>query len=260
MTTTKSPGDGEEDKILADFRTLIEKLPPLPPTPLGEWNRDDEAAVRAVGIAWGWLMRTLRTAEAIRLLEHRGFGVECAPLRRSVVEHVIRLHWATTVDTRRFVEAALNKRKHSLGNITLAAEAGTPLPDGALDIIELLKSEADPGSDSVSFKDLKSLMNDIPDYQILFQIWLTDTQESHATLTSSEAYVEFDPDGPGLHLHMEPTPHDRFRAMLPSMVLLGTEAFVHLAGIADQLTEPLADIRDRVTQLGTAQNSATGPE
>ncbi|ERI35660.1 hypothetical protein M707_20615 [Arthrobacter sp. AK-YN10] len=260
MTTTKSPGDGEEDKILADFRTLIEKLPPLPPTPLGEWNRDDEAAVRAVGIAWGWLMRTLRTAEAIRSLEHRGFGVECAPLRRSVVEHVIRLHWATTVDTRRFVEAALNKRKHSLGNITLAAEAGTPLPDGALDIIELLKSEADPGSDSVSFKDLKSLMNDIPDYQILFQIWLTDTQESHATLTSSEAYVEFDPDEPGLHLHMEPTPNDRFRAMLPSMVLLGTEAFVHLAGIADQLTEPLADIRDRVTQLGTAQNSATVPE
>lgn len=92
MTTSNSPGDDEEDKILADFRTLIKKFPPLPPSPMGGWNRDDEAAVRAVGIAWGWLMRTLRTAEAIRLLEQRGFGVECAPLRRSVVEHVIRLH------------------------------------------------------------------------------------------------------------------------------------------------------------------------
>jgi hypothetical protein len=256
MTTTKSPGDGEEDRILADLRTLIEKSPPLPPTPVGDWIRDDQAAVRAVSIAWGWLMRTLRTAEAIRLVETRGYGVECAPLRRSVVEHVIRLHWATTVDTRRFVEAALNKRKHSLRNITLAAESGTPLPDHMLNVIELLKSEADPKSDNISFKDLKSLMNDVPDYQILFQIWLTDTQESHATLTSSEAYVDFDPDEPAAHLHIEPTPYNRFRAMLPSMVLLATESFAHLAGLAGQLKDPLDAMRDRVTRLGTAENQA----
>lgn len=243
--------DDSEDRILADLRALVENLPPLPARPLDGWDRKDEAAVRAIGMAWGWFMRVLRTAEAIRILEKNGYAVECSPMRRSVVEHVIRLHWVTTVDTRIFVEAALNKRKHSLDIIKRAAKAGKPLSDDALELVDLLQSETDPENEKASFKDLTSLMKDIPDYQTLFQIWLTETQESHATTTSSSAYVDIT-DEPAVHLHMEPSPRNRFAAMLPSMVLMATESYVHITGMSDHLSEPLTSIRERVTRLGTA--------
>lgn len=242
--------DDSEARILMDLRALVENFPPPPARPLDEWDRNDDAVVRAIGIAWGWLMRVLRTAEATRILETDGYAVECAPMRRSLVEHVIRLHWATTVDTRTFVEAALNKRKHSLEYIKRAAKSGTPLSDGALNLVELLQSETDPENEKISFKDLTSLMKDVPDYQILYQIWLTETQESHATITSSASYVDFT-DEPATHLHMEPSPRNRFAAMLPSMVLLATESYAHLAGISVPMSEPLAIIRERVARLGS---------
>ncbi len=208
-----------------------------------------------MSISWGWLIRVLRTAEAIRVLEAGGYEAECAPLRRSVVEHVIRLHWSTTVDSRIFVEAVLNHRKHSLGKITRAAATGTPLPEGAADVIAALQSETDPDSEKISFKDMTSLMKDIPDFEILFKIWLAETQESHATLTSSASYVDFDPDEPAANLHMEPTPRSRFDAMLPSMVLLAAESFVELAVLTEEFKESLTAIRERITLLGAPKNN-----
>lgn len=171
-------------------------------------------------------------------------------MRRSVVEHVIRLHWATTIDAGVFVEAALNHRNWSLGKVTRAGESGTPLPEGAAELIEALRSETDTEYEKISFMDLTSLMEAIPNYEVLFKIWLTETQESHATMTSSSAYVDFDHDEPSLHLHMEPESRNRFDALLPSLVLLATESYARLANLEDQLNERLGEIRERVTLLG----------
>ncbi|MFC8304923.1 hypothetical protein ACFUCV_14780 [Specibacter sp. NPDC057265] len=257
MTTLRKSSD-DGDRILADLRALIEQSPAVPPRPISEWNRNDQAEVRAIGLAWGWLMRVVRTSEAIRILEISGYDVEAAPLRRSVFEHVIRMHWATTLKPGVFVEAGLNHRKWSLSNIKRAAEVGIPLPDGAPGIIEMLQSETDLEFEKLSFKDLKSLMGDLPgDYWILYQNWLTETQESHATMASASAYVSFDQgsDHPVSHLQMKPGPRAHFDAMLPSMVLLATESYAYLTGLEGQLNEPLSTIRERVTQMGTPKNN-----
>jgi hypothetical protein len=202
-------------------------------------------------MTWGWMMRVLRTSEAIAAMERDGYAVEASPLRRSAIEHVIRLQWARTVDPAALVELALKYRAWTLEKVKNAASKGTPLPEGALELIEELAAEADP-EHAGSYKDLTSLMQDVPDYMILYQRWLTETQESHPTLTSAAAYFEVSADWSSTDLRTRPRPPRIFPVELATLTLLAVEAFVEIVGIADQVAAPLAEIRERIEKLGAA--------
>jgi hypothetical protein len=241
--------------ILSDLRHLIETLPSVPPIPLNGGARKDLSAAHARGLTWGWMVRVLRTSEAIAALERDGYAVEASPLRRSTIEHVLRLQWARTVEPAALVELALKARARSLEKVKNAASRGTPLPEGALGLIEELAAEADPEHPG-SFKDLTSLMNDLPDCMILYQQWLSETQESHPTLTSAAAYFEVSADWSSTDLRTRPRPPRIYPIELPTLTLLAVEAFAEIVGIADQLLAPLADIRQRIEKLGAEAHVA----
>jgi hypothetical protein len=44
-------------------------------------------------LGWGWWVRTVRTAEAIRLISQEGMAHEAAPLTRTVIHHGLALSW-----------------------------------------------------------------------------------------------------------------------------------------------------------------------
>ncbi|MFM9275111.1 hypothetical protein [Pseudarthrobacter sp. NKDBFgelt] len=246
-------------RILADLRHLVKNLPPVPPIPLNGGARKDLSAAHARGMTWGWMMRVLRTSEAIAAMERVGYAVEASPLRRSAIEHVIRLQWARTVDPSSLVELALKYRAWSLEKVKNAASKGSPLPEGALELIEELAGEADPEHPG-SYKDLTSLMHDVPDYMILYQGWLTETQESHPTLTSAAPYFAVSDDWTSTDLRTRPRPPQIFPVELPTLTLLAVEAFVEIVGIADQVAAPLAEIRARIEQLGAERHVAPESE
>lgn len=77
------------------------------------------------------------------------------PLRRSVVEHVIRLHWSTTVDSCIFVEAVVNHRKNSLGKIMRAGLARRFLKVLRMSS-RLSTPRLTPISEKISSKDMTS--------------------------------------------------------------------------------------------------------
>jgi len=82
------------------------------------------------------------------------------------------------------------------------------------------------------------------------QQWLSETQESHPTLTSAAAYFEVSADWSSTDLRTRPRPPQIYPIELPTLTLLAVEAFAEIVGIADQLLAPLADIRQRIEKLG----------
>jgi hypothetical protein len=74
-----------------DFRELLPTLlllyPSLPSI------RFKPGFQRVAHVAHGWYMRCHRGVEAVLLLEDDGFEIEAAPIRRSVLEHVVALKW-----------------------------------------------------------------------------------------------------------------------------------------------------------------------
>ncbi|MFJ5962054.1 hypothetical protein [Pseudarthrobacter oxydans] len=212
-------------RILADLRHLVKNLPPVPPIPLNGRARKDLSAAHAGGMTWGWMMRVLRTSEAIAALERVGYAVEASPLRRSAIEHVIRLQWARTVDPSSLVELALKYRAWSLEKVKNAASKGSPLPEGALELIEELAAEA-----------------------------------AHPTLASAAPYFEVSDDRTSTDLRTRPRPPQIFPVELPTLTLLAVEAFVEIVGIADQVAAPLAEIRTRIEQLGAERHVAPESE
>ncbi len=66
---------------------------------------DDDTAY---AVAHGFYCRVARTAQAALSLVDIGFGSEAAPLRRSVLEHVLALAWV--IDEGAAAVAALSER------------------------------------------------------------------------------------------------------------------------------------------------------
>ncbi|MBP2266275.1 hypothetical protein J3A64_001739 [Pseudarthrobacter sp. PvP004] len=250
MNKERNTGDNE-DRILLDIQNAIDRSPAPGPRPVTDLNRDELASVRTVDIAWGWLMRTLRSIEAIRILEKQGYGAECPPLRRSAVEHVLRLIWAAEVSNRDFVEGALNDRKHNMNKVLRLGRLGTPLPDDFVENIRQLQDEADPESKK-SFSNLTDLPAIVPQkHHDLFKIWVTETQETHPSIDSSSAYVQFHPDGRGTSLLTEPRQRDRQDALLPYLALTAATAYIRIVGIVEPLQDEFEALQERIFLLSS---------
>jgi hypothetical protein len=198
-------------RIFDDLVALVESAPSPPRRPVGGWERKDQAEAHAIAVAWGWLIRLKRTGEAVFELEKAGYGVEASPLVRSVVEHAIRLPWAADLGLQEFVEVLIRMRRWSLQNTLDAADAGWPLTEDQIKQIRDLQDEA--GGDFIGLDQFshiaKVVKGDPGQFAQLYQVWLSETQETHPSLQSSANYREQSDDGLAWTLYVEPRTSQR---------------------------------------------------
>lgn len=241
-------------RIFSDLVTLVESAPSPPRRPVGEWERKDQSEAHAVAVAWGWLMRLKRTGEAVFELEKAGYGAEAPPLVRSVVEHAVRLPWAADLGRQEFVEILIRMRRWSLQNTLDAAEAGWPLTEDQIRQIRDLQDEA--GLDFISLDRLAHITNvakaDPGQFAQLYQVWLSETQETHPSLQSSANYRQQSDDDLTWTLHVEPKPHQRrYDVLIPSLLWIGLGGYARVAGLEEHFAAPIEDIGGRMEALGT---------
>lgn len=241
-------------RIFDDLVTLVESAPSPPRRPVGEWERKDQAEAHAIAVAWGWLIRLKRTGEAVFELEKAGYGAEAAPLVRSVVEHAIRLPWAADLGRQEFVEILIRMRRWSLQNTLAAADAGWPLTEDQIKQIRDLQDEA--GEDFISLDQLGHVASvvkaDPGQFAQLYQVWLSETQETHPSLQSSANYREQSDDGLTWTLHVEPKPSQRRNdVLIPSLLWIGLRGYASLAGLEEHFAPAIEDVGGRMEALGT---------
>lgn len=106
-----------------EYRALLPRLLSLYPA----GGPDSEVGVRephrrVAHVAYGWFMRCHRGIQAVLLLEEEGFQVEAAPIRRSVLEHIVALKWLAAQGSvvadilRRGASNDARKRKEAVQN------------------------------------------------------------------------------------------------------------------------------------------------
>ncbi|MFB7745405.1 DUF5677 domain-containing protein [Streptomyces sp. NPDC056132] len=78
-----------------EYRSLLPRLLGLYPRVVGDpaQRRIRQSHAEVGHVAHGWYMRCHRGVLAVLALEAEGLQVEAAPIRRSVVEHVVALKW-----------------------------------------------------------------------------------------------------------------------------------------------------------------------
>lgn len=246
-------------RIFEDLVALVESAPSPPRRPVGEWTRKDQAEAHAVAVAWGWLIRLKRTAEAVMELEKSGYANEAAPLARSVVEHAIRLPWAADKGRQEFVEILIRMRSWSLQNTLKAAEAGWPLTDDQRGQIKDLQDEAGEDFKQLDrFMQLAAVVADDPEqFAGLYQVWLAETQESHPSLQSSASYREQSEDGLTWSLSTSPRPGTRrYDVVMPSLLWIGLRGYARIADLTDHFETGVNELGQRMEDLGVARKQA----
>jgi hypothetical protein len=75
------------------YAPLLKELMVLYPEQANSAPPWRDGYARAGFLAHGWYMRCHRTVEAVLILGNAGYADEAAPLRRSIIEHVLALRW-----------------------------------------------------------------------------------------------------------------------------------------------------------------------
>jgi hypothetical protein len=150
----------------------------------------DGATVFTVG--YGWYMRVRRTADAGRLLSDAGLDHEAAPLIRSMIEHAVALLWLA--DARDDAVTVLRRlHQHWAGNVKTALNttSGWTVDPAMLDVFLAADIPTTSQDRLAAFKHRCEHYG----HQNLYVAWLSETQESHPTLLTANAYVaELDVD------------------------------------------------------------------
>ena len=182
-------------EMLGLYEALFENARPLRPT--AECRRDAH-------VIHAWFLRCQRGIGAVLLLDEAGFLVESAPIRRSVLEHVIALAWMVENPETglkvmiRAGSGAANKRKESI------EKAGWTAVD--LDAFDAVIAEG---------QDIDATM----DYQAHFRqrcemvgtphdwaAYLIETAQSHPSRESAVPYLELNQEMGRVELRGEPCP------------------------------------------------------
>ncbi|MGZ5365668.1 MAG: DUF5677 domain-containing protein [Mycobacterium sp.] len=79
-----TPDDEDFGPILDE---LLDLYPTMPTLRLRKSRR------RASHLTHGWYQRVRRSSEAVIGLNNLGYGPEAAPIRRTIIEHVVVLKW-----------------------------------------------------------------------------------------------------------------------------------------------------------------------
>jgi len=169
-----------------DYRALLPRLlalyPGLPTI------RTKEPFRPVTHVAHGWYMRCHRGVEAVLHLERVGFAEEAAPVRRSILEHVVALKWlaeqgAAVADALRSGAAwDAQKRKDSL-----VAAGWTSVDLDLFDAVIADTEGIDRGNDNLlHFKPRCDRFGTSHDWAT----YLIETARSHPCWESAVAYLD----------------------------------------------------------------------
>ncbi len=165
-------------ELMALYPKLAQSTPP--------W-RDGYANVAF--LAHGWYLRCHRTVEAVLILGDAGYADEAAPLRRSIIEHVLALRWLAAegdkiLDTIARAHASDTKNRAD----AVAAAAWTSID---ADELEKIIADIDPDSLDRSGDRLLAFAHRLAEYGDPHTRpgYIAESAKSHPTYESAVAYV-----------------------------------------------------------------------
>lgn len=205
---TTDPGKEAIGVIIDGFRTLNKASAPLV-----------DARAAMVGVTW--MIRILRTAEAMITLYDQGLADTAPPLSRSIIEHSISMMWLSERRDEAVKAVEYGHRKHQRNVVKSAAEGGWDLD--AFDV----DGGTHPMNDQIPVPEdwprFNWIEQRIPAKQ--FPTWYTtyrlESALSHATYLSGATYAS-GPEEVGFH----------WEPQIPATPLRGTAVFVVLAAEA----------------------------
>lgn len=235
---TTDSGKEAIEVVIDGFRTLSTASAPLV-----------DARAAMVGVTW--MIRILRTAEAMIAVYDQGLGDTAPPLSRSIIEHSISLMWLSERREEAVKAVEYGHRKHQRNVFKSAAEGEWDL--AALDVdgeTHVMNNKMPVPEDWPRFNWIEQR---IPAKQ--FPAWYTtyrlESALSHATYLSGAVYASRRKE---VEFHWEP--------QIPATPLRGAAVFVVLA--AEALTELVetsktfkAALADAATFLGLRPNEGT---
>ena len=179
-----------------DFAAILPKLMEMYPASWSMRLRDEH---RQIGhVAHGWYMRVHRGIEAMLLLDEDGFGAEAAPLRRSIIEHVVGLQWlAKEGDVVR--DALISGAAHDAERRkeSLKAAGWTFVDWEAFDTVIADREGRDRSRNhELHFRQRCEKAGDQHD----LAAWMTETAHSHPCWQSAATYLDYDAETHGITL------------------------------------------------------------
>ncbi|BCT78202.1 hypothetical protein SCMU_40440 [Sinomonas cyclohexanicum] len=222
---------------LDDLVALIDHPLPALGHRIENGSQEDVDDARAVAVAWGWLMRTKRTAQALLGLDRLGFGAEAAPLVCTFVEHAARLLWAARRERPEAVEILVG----------VHLDAGRGLNQDELELLGALQHEhlgralePDGGSE-------------------LLRLFTRAERESHPGTASAAAYIEESADRHAWLLRLLPRDHaSAMDAHVAALLLLAFEGYVRIAGLEVQFGPGIDALGARIELLAANGRAAAG--
>lgn len=253
-----APSQDTWELIFADICSVIEYIPKPPARSTNKMSVTDLNMIKVVPVAWGWLMRVMRTSEAILKLEEDGFSVEAAPLRRSVLEHSIRLHWASNTDRDVWIELLNKDHGRTFQRFREASADGLALNDEQMDWVGRQEALA-----STRFQEKSNLssinhvfQSDPGLYAVQKQGWLLHTLESHPSINSADAYSIASDDLSEIQLFHDPKSGTTRRAHdeLSVHLYIAIASYGVLVDIEKQLDEQLSGLGERMQLMLRAES------
>jgi hypothetical protein len=177
------------------FVPAIEELLALAdhPMPIG---RTDRAPLVAVGLYY----HLVNQVAALMLLRASGFDRACAPLRRSLIEHMLYLVWLADAGDAA-VDAMNRGLQHKQGRLrdTITAVGGPVPTEEQCAAMDSVIQTAVPASDQEHLQHITKLLDAYPLSPMLKSLWRAESGWTHPSLHVMQLYVEQRPDATVLH-------------------------------------------------------------
>lgn len=247
------------EELHADIVALWESAPLPKPVAFGDGGRERRHTAATTAVGWGWLVRIIRTGQAAVLLEKQGFGAETAPMMRSILEHTIRLVYASKVGFEA-IEVGLRERAQSIVRLRRAQESGWHLGDDFLDQLSRAEKEASEEFRHLdNFAHLAQVVKLYPGLGKFYMAWLLETQASHPTLASSQPYFQGTPGSNEIELwKWAQETSGATTAQVCVTLLAAMKAYANIAGLVGYFKQPIVALDFRLEALWLQHKSAVG--
>jgi hypothetical protein len=169
---------------------------------------------RAAILGHGWYTRVRRTGRALQVLTRAGFEHEGAPLRRSMIEHALGLHWLADANDDA-VDAVLIKNKETWVRISRSMTDGWHVKPEDLNPVLSVEIPTSSESTYMAFKHLCDRFDEAD----LYVAWLLETGHFHTSFGSAAAYFEGDGTPAGTRLLDRTVGHPATTAAITATLL-----------------------------------------
>jgi hypothetical protein len=208
-------------------------------------------------VIWAWTNRVVRTAEAALTLHDAEFDVEASPLRRTLMEHAVAIHWLADKRGPAY-QALVRARSLNMRNLERAQDAGWQLNAEQQQLLdEAIAIETD--EDTLSEDNLIHAKQRAEAYGLgsVHQGWVIETWTSHPSLMSALPYYEHHDESLDTDLYPFPKPMARAALMSVAVALhIALTGYERL--VPDAFAGQLADWGARLEALAVRLRADEG--